>query len=256
MPETYKPIFPGNAVAPLQSYGLPNTTFLANNRASGDPRDRMHQALLISPGWLAVKKVGFARVSNALQTVFDITIPSPDQRLDDKPRADIVGLHIPTGARVYRAGFRTVSRELQHGASSEGPLNTPINQSGIFGTATDKLVLATATPAASAAGSIAAGAITTDTDSNAVILPAGGEVPVGSKGVQVNTGSAVAANADLTLRLYSVNTAGTGAGSGIRCPDIRGGAIIVCEVCYLVPEAFAENYALNTGGTLYGGTRG
>jgi hypothetical protein len=256
MPESYKPIFPGNAVAPLQSYGLPNTTFLANNRASGDPRDRMHQALLISPGWLAVKKVGYARVTNALQTTFDIVIPSPDQRLDDKPRADIVGLHIPTGARVYRAGFRTVSREVQHGASSDGPLNTPIDETGIFGTATEKLVLASTTPAASAAGSIAAGAITTGSDGTALVLPAGGQVPVGSKGVQVNTGSAVATNADLTLRLYSTAAAGTAIGTGIRCPDIRGGALIICEVCYLVAEAFAENYALNTGGTLYGGTRG
>jgi hypothetical protein len=255
MPETYKPIYPGNVVAPIHSYGLPNTTFLSNNRASGDPRDRMHQAMLFCPGWLAVKKVGFARVDTALRTTLDITVPSPDQRSDDPPRANILGLHIPLGARVYRAGFRTIPQAVLPGASSSGPANAPAAVTGITGTATDKLVLATATPASSAAGSIAAGAITTGTDGTALIIPSGGLVQVASQGIQVNIGSAVATNADLTLRLYVAATAGNALGTGIQSA-VRGGAYVVAEVCYLIQEALADFSQLNVGGTLYGGTRG
>ena len=255
MPETYKPIFPGNAVAPLHSYGMPNSTFLSNNRATGDPRDRQHQALLFCPGWLAVKKVGVARIGVAANT-FDFSVPSPDQRVDDPPRANILGLHIPTGARVYRAGFRTIPAQVQPSASSAGPRDTPEAVSGITGTATDKLVLATTAPAASAAGSIAAGAITTGSDGTALIIPAGGLVPVASQGIQVNIGSAVATNTDLTLRLYAAVTAGTSLSVGGISSSLRGGALVVAEVCYLVPEAFAELNQLNLAGTLYGGTRG
>jgi hypothetical protein len=255
MPETYKEIFPGNAVAPLNSYGLPTAAFTSNNRASGDPRDRQHQALLITPGWLAVRKVGYARINAALATAFDFVVPSPDQRSDDPPRADITGLLVPSGARLYRAGFRVLPSSAQPGASSQGPTSTPPTTSGIIGTATDKITLATATPAASAAGSIAAGAVTTGTDGTAYVVPAGGQVPAGTQGIQVNTGSATALNADLTFRLYSVNAAGTAAGTGLRT-DIRGGALVVAEVCYLVPEDFADLSHLSVRGTLNGGTRG
>jgi hypothetical protein len=255
MAETYKPIYPGNVVAPIHSYGLPNTTFLSNSRASGDPRDRMHQAMLFCPGWLAVKKVGYALVGPALGTSFDFTVPSPDQRSDDPPRADIIGLHIPTGARVYRAGFRTIPQSVLPGASSSGPKDAPPSVTGITGTATDKLVLATTAPAASAAGSIAAGAITTGSDGTAFIIPTGGLVQVASQGIQVNIGSAVATNADLTLRLYSAATAGNAVGTGIQS-SFKGGAYVVAEVCYLIAEAFADFSQLNVGGTLYGGTRG
>lgn len=254
MPETYKPIYPGNAVAPLHSYGMPNSTFLTNARATGDPRDRQHQALLIAPGWLAVKKVGVARIG-ALATSFDFTVPSPDQRADDPPRANILGLWIPTGARVYRAGFRTIPQQVQPSASSSGPRNTPASVTGITGTATDKLVLATAAPAASAAGSIGAGAITTGSDATALIIPSGGLVQVASQGIQVNTGSAVATNADLTLKLYVAASAGNAAGTGISSA-LAGGATVVAECCYLIPEAFAELNQVTIGGTLYGGTRG
>ena len=255
MAETYKPIYPGNAVAPLHSYGMPNSTFVSNARASGSPLDRQHQALLFCPGWLAVKKVAVARIGAAAST-FDFVLPSPDQRLDNPPRANIDGLYIPSGARVYRAGFRTIPAQVQPGASSSGPRDTPVSVTSITGTATDKLVLASATPAASAGGSIGAGAITTGTDGTALIIPSGGAVPVASQGVQVNIGSAVATNTDLTMRLYVAVSAGTSLSAGGISSALAGGATVVAEVCYLVPEAFAELNQLSIAGTLYGGTRG
>jgi hypothetical protein len=255
MAETIRPIFPGNAVAPLQSYGMPTADFVKNNRATGDPRDRAHQGLVFCPGWLAVKKVAFTNVDGAPTTSFDFTIPSPDQRNDGPPRADILSLLVPTGSRLYRIGFRTIPAGVEPSSSSSGPRDTPPAVTAITGTTGQKLVFGSAVPATAGPGAIAADSAHTGTDGTAMVIGAGGAVPVAQGSVTVNIGSAVPLTADLTFKLFSVAADGIAAGAGISS-TIRGGAHIVAEVCYLIPEAIAELNQLNLGGTIYGGTRG
>lgn len=259
MPETYKPIFPGNAVAHLHSYGLPNASFTTNGRSTGDPRDRRHQALVSIPGWLSVRKVGYVRIEGAGATSFDVTVPSPDTRPDDKPKADIVGLHIPTGAAVYRAGFRTLPQNRQPGFSASGFQGSEANlTTGLTGTATDQLVLSSAAISTLAVGSIAATAIRTSSNTNSasdpslIVVNASGNVVQGAQKIQTAFGSPVITTADLTLKLYSVAAGGAAAGSAIGS-NLKGGAYVVVEVDYLVPEEIAPLDALPLPGHKYSG---
>lgn len=258
MAETYKPIFPGNAVAHLHSYGLPNESFATNGRVTGDPRDRRHQALVSLPGWLSVRKVGYTLIAGAGATSFDITVPSPDTRPDDKPRADILGLHIPTGAAVYRAGFRVLPINKQPGFNASGYQGDEDNlASGLTGTTGDQLVLSTAAISTLAVGSIGATAIRTSSNTGSttdpsLIVVSGGQVVTGSQKVQTAFGAPVVTTADLTLRLYSVAAAGNAAGSAIGSSH-TGGCYVVVEVDYLVPEAIAPLDALPLPGHRYSG---
>jgi hypothetical protein len=255
MPEQYKSVFPGNFVHNRSGYGLPNESFKTNNRASGSPLDRTHQATLAFPGWLAVRKIGLVNVG-AAASLFDVTIPSPDQRADDKPRADIIGLHIPQGAALFRLGFRIVSRDLQPGASSSGPKSAPSSVSGIVGTATDKLILASATPASAAAGTITATAASTASNGSAIIVAAGGAVPVGPQLQQAVFGSPVVITqaGGLTLRLYVRDTAV--AADGTISSAILGGANIIVEASYLVQEGLPDLDDLSLAGAGIRGTVG
>lgn len=250
MAETIRKIFPGNVVNYLNAYGKPNASFTTNARPVGSPQDRQHQGAWIMPGWVAVHKVGYALVGTTVATSFDFTIPSPDTA-SDKARADIAGLLIPSGSILYRIGFRILPTSKQPGFVSQGP-RAETTVSGITGTATDKLTLASATPAASAGGSIAAGAVTTGTDGTAVIIPAGGAVPVGQKVTATAFGSPVVTNTDLTLKLYSVATGGTSAGSGISS-TFTGGCYVIAEACYLVPDTVPELDSLRIPGVKYSG---
>lgn len=256
MAESYKKIFPGNAVVHLNAYASPNDDFSSNGRASGDPRDRKQQALMFCPGWLAVRKVGYAHITTGA-TSWDFVIPSPDLRPDDKPRADITGLFIPSGAIVLRAGFRVPAVNAQPGYYSSGSRQEAADLgSGLVGTATDLLAISTATIAASAAGSIAAGAIRTASDGTAsIVVTAAGAVPTGTELVQTAYGDPVATNTDLTLKLYSIATAGNTAGSAISS-SLTGGCYVVGEVVYLVPEEVAGLDAVHLPGAQYSGYSG
>jgi hypothetical protein len=259
MPESYKPIFPGNAVQHIHSYGLPNPDFITNNRASGDPRDRNHQALVSIPGWYAVRKVGYSLITGAGATSFGITVPSPDTRQSDKPRADINGLHIPTGAALFRLGFRVLDRNRQPGANTSGPSisdNAPV-VSGLTGTNGDMLVLAHAPIAALAVGTITATTARTSSNTGSSTDPAvrvvtGGQVSVGTQSFQAAFGSPVILTADLTLSLYSVAAAGNAAGSAIGS-NLSSGCYVISEVDYLVPEPIAGLDAVHLPGARYAG---
>ena len=256
MAESYKKIFPGNAVVHLNAYASPNDDFSTNGRASGDPRDRKQQALMFCPGWLAVRKVGVAHIT-AGATSWDFKILSPDLRPDDKPRADITGLFIPSGAAVLRAGFRVPAVNAQPGYYSSGSRQAADGLgSGLVGTATDLLAISTATISSSAAGSIAAGAIRTASNNTAkIVVTAGGLVPTGTELVQTAFGSPVITNTDLTLKLYSIATAGNTAGSAISS-SLTGGCYVVGEVVYLVPEAVAGMDSVSLPGAEYSGYAG
>ena len=256
MAETYKKIFPGNAVVHLNAYALPNDDFTSNGRATGDPRDRKQQGLMFCPGWVAVRKVGYAHITTAA-TSWDFVIGSPDLRSDDKPRADITGLFIPSGAAVVRAGFRVPAVNAQPGYYSAGSRDAAANLgSGLVGTATDLLAISTATIATSAAGSIAAGAIRTASNNTAqIVVATGGAVPTGTEGVQAAFGSPVVTNTDLTLKLYSIATAGNTAGSAISS-SLSGGCYVIGEVVYLVPEDYASMEDIHVPGAPYAGYSG
>jgi hypothetical protein len=256
MAESYKKIYPGNAVAHLNAYASPNDDFSANGRASGDPRDRKQQALMFCPGWLAVRKVGVAHIT-AGATSWDFKILSPDLRPDDKPRADITGLFIPSGSVVIRAGFRVPAVNAQPGYYSSGSRQEADDLgSGLVGTATDLLAISTAAISASATGSIAAGAVRTASDGTAkIVVDAAGQVPTGFELVQTAFGSPVVTNTDLTLKLYSIATAGNTAGSAISSA-LTGGCYVVGEVVYLVPEGVAGMDSVSLPGAQYSGYAG
>lgn len=252
MAESYSKIFPGNAVNHVASYALPNPDFAAAGRAAGAPQDRKHQALMFAPGWQAVRKVGFVKIDETVGTEYDVTIPSPDTRSDDKVRADIKGLHIPQNAICYRAGFRVLPLNAQPGYYSQGA-RAALSTSGIVGTNTDKVVLASAAPASSAAASIGATAITTATNGSAVIV-ADGVVPVVEQKVQTAFGAPVVItqSGGLTLKLYSANSLVNAAGSGLSSTFL-GGVYVVCEACYLVQEELADAEAVFLPGARYSG---
>ena len=252
MAESYRKIFPGNFVAHLNSYAFPNDDYKTNARPLGSPLDRCTQALLPFPGWLAVRKVGHARITDTAAAVFDITIPSPDL-MADKPRVDIVGLHVPQGALCYRAGFRVLPLNAQPGYYSQGA-SAVSTSSGIAGTTGQKLVLASAVPAASGAAAISATAITTATDSGALVV-ASSAVPVGSRSVQTAFGSPVAItqSGGLTLQLHVTNAAVNA--TGTISSTFLGGCYVVAEVCYLVPEEVANLDFINIPGAAYSGVR-
>lgn len=259
MPESYKPIFPGNAVQHIHSYGLPNPDFTTNSRVSGDPRDRNHQALVSIPGWFAVRKVGYSLITGAGATSFDITVPSPDTRPSDKPRADILGLHIPTGAALFRLGFRVCRRDRQPGAYTSGPSidDSPSALSGITGTNTDMLVLANAAIAALATGTITATTARTSSNTGSSTDPAlrvvtGGQLSVGEQRFQAAFGAPVVLTSDLTLRLFSVAAAGNAAGSAMGS-NVTGGCYVISEVDYLVPEPIAGLDCVHLPGARYAG---
>lgn len=254
MSESYKKIFPGNYVQHLNAHALPNADFATNKRAVGDPRDRHQQAVVFCPGWLAVRKVGYCRVTSTPTGEFDFTLPSPDLRPDDKPRADIVGLHIPEKAYAVRAGFRVVPASSQPGAPSSGPRDDGSLTSGIVGkAATDILALASATPSSAAAMVITATAISTATNADAVIVDADKNVPIGSQMVSAAFGTPqqITATGGLTLKLYAMNKA-VGAASDLST-QIIGGAFIVAELVYLVPEDVVDLDAVHLGGVMYSG---
>jgi hypothetical protein len=247
MSETYKKVFPGNWVNNIDAYPLPNASFKTNNRPPGDPHDRQQQAVLFRPGWMAVRKVAVAKVTDGVATVLPLTILSPDERSDDQPRRNINGLLVPQGALLFRAGLRATSVSQQPGYYSSGdPGNNNGNggvvDSGVNGTPGDQVVLSSATPAAKNAGVISATACNTPTDpanGSGLVVGADGNLPAGSTLVQAAYGSPVAVTSDLLFQVYSVAASGAAAGSGISTP-LLGGVYLVAEVCYLVQEPVVD----------------
>ena len=111
-----KKIFPGNWVAQLSSY--------------------QGQGVVSEPGRVYYQKTGYAKVDSTGGTSFDVVIPSPDLRGDDKARADITGLTLPAGANVYSVGIRVPDVRKDKGVGTA--------TSGLVGTNTNRLKVADA----------------------------------------------------------------------------------------------------------------
>jgi hypothetical protein len=200
-----KKIYPGNYVNRLSSY-------------QGQP-------VVAVPGRVYYHVTGYALVpdDNVGATSFDVIIPSPDRRADDKPRASITGLVIPAGAAVYHLGLRVPDMRKDRGVGTAF--------SGIVGTNTNRIKLAdaignddtiTTTALASRSSDVVIGADTT-------------VAPVASVETIV-TPPILAGNE--TLRVFVTNSSGTSAGSAIYSTQ-KGGTPLIVEVAYYLPDEVA-----------------
>ena len=196
-----KKIFPGNWVTTLSSY-------------QGQP-------VVAAPGRQYYQKIGYALVDGTGGTEFDVTIPSPDMRADDKVRANITGLTIPAGANVYYVGVRVPDLRKDRAVGSA--------VSGLVGTNGDTIAVKDA--AGSAADTISTTVVSTPTIAvaNATIAPTSAKKGV----VEAKT----LAGAE-TLKVYVRNAAGNGAGTAITSTQ-AGGTPIIVEVAYFVEDDVA-----------------
>ena len=197
-----KKIFPGNWVTTLSSY-------------QGQP-------VVAVPGRQYFQKIGYALVDSTGGTEFDVVIPSPDMRADDKVRANITGLTIPSGANVYHVGIRVPDMRKDKGVGNA--------TSGLVGTNTDTIAVKDA--AASAAGSITTTVVSSPTVAVALTTIARTSA---KKGIVT---AAVLAGAE-TLKVYVRNAAGNAAGSNLSS-TAAGGTPIIVEVAYFVEDDVAD----------------
>ena len=236
MSETYSKIYPGNAVTHLSAYALPNESFKENKRAVGDPRDRRQQALLFTPGWLAIRKVAHSLITTP-ETKWDAIVGSPDLRPDDKPRADIKGLFVPEGVLLVRAGLRVSPLNANPGYYSAGARQEASKLgSGLVGTEGDNVVLSSGgveprseLEIEAAAAGLGDSSIATEGN---LVVDADGNLPVGVDLVQAEFGAPVLTTADMTLKVFA-------SGSGLSS-TLLGGCYIISEVVYLVQEELAS----------------
>jgi hypothetical protein len=236
MAETYKKIFPGNFVAGLNAWPLPNADFTKNKRAVGDPHDRQQQGVVYVPGFIAVQKVGIVHIQGATPAApgtgagvqgYDIVIPSVDSRPDDKPRADVKGLIVPAGASLYRIGLRVPRVQSQPGYFSSGAKDAVAPESsGLLANAGAKLWLeAKATDPTAAPGD--SGAIAaTGAHTGPMNVSARGDFDADDCSNSVPT--PVITTAELSFRVWA-DKGGLGS-------LFLGGVYLVAEVCYIVED--------------------
>jgi|TARA_R100000084_G_scaffold87445_1_gene41803 hypothetical protein len=198
-----KRIFPGNFVTNLSSY--------------------QGQCVIAVPGRQYYHKIGYALVDSTGGTSFDVIIPSPDKRDDDKPRANITGLVVPDGATVYSLGLRVTDNRKEKDKGDAA--------SGLVGTNTNRLKLATAVNS-TAGGVISSSALGTNSASLAVA----------STTVAPGTGRFSAAGTAVsgakTLKVFVTDSTGASAGSALTS-TATGGSYIICEVSYYLDDDVA-----------------
>ncbi len=203
-PSHLKKIYPGNYVNQLSSYQF--------------------QPVQAIPGRLYYDVVGYAKIpDDAAQAnnTFDVIVPSPDLRPDDKPRLDRGSpLVIPTGAKIYHLGLRVPNMRKQGHTGQNCGCDTYI-------VATDDNQLKLGSAVNAAVGANATSAATDPAD-----IVADDDTFGCSSTVQgVLDSAVVATTADLTMRLYVTTDAGNALGSNIYS-TFQSGSLVVCQVCY------------------------
>ena len=198
-----KKIYPGNYVNRLSSY-------------QGQPA-------VCVPGRVYYHITGYALVNSTGGTSFDVIIPSPDKRGDDKPRADITGLTLPAGANVYYLGVRVPDMRKDRGVGTA--------LTGLVGTNTNRIKLADAignddTLTTTALSTNSATIAVASTTVAPVAAPKSVVTPVVLAGAE-------------TLKVFVTNSTGTAAGSTLTS-SLTGGTPIICEVAYYLDDAVAE----------------
>jgi len=195
-----KKIFPGNWVTTLSSY-------------QGQP-------VVAVPGRVYYHKIGYALVTSTnTATELDVVIPSPDMRDDDKPRANITGLTLPSGANVYHVGFRVPDMRKDKGLGSA--------TSGLVATTGDLLAVRDAVAST-------ANTISTTVVSTATIAAAASTVAPNSTTTDSVASAALAGSE--TLQVVIRNAADNAAGTALTS-TADGGTPIIVEVCYFVGDA-------------------
>lgn len=195
-----KKIYPGNWTVALSSYqGQPVTAL---------------------PGRLYYQITGYALITSTGATSWDVKIPSPDMRQDDKPRADITSLVVPSGAKVYALGLRVPDMRKDRG------LGTAF--SGIVGTNGNELKVAIAI--GNTENNIASDN-NLSSNSAAVAVANGTIAPVAT---MTSIITPVAQTAARTLKVFSDNGSQS-AGSNMTS-SLDGGTPIIVDVCYYLED--------------------
>jgi hypothetical protein len=197
-----KKIYPGNYVNRLSSY-------------QGQP-------VVAIPGRVYYHITGYALVSSTGGTSFDITIPSPDRRQDDKPRPDITSLVIPSGAALYALSLRVPDMRKDRGVGTAF--------SGLVGTNTNRLKVANAL-----ANDDELIDNNISTKSSDVAVSSGTIAPVSTIQTIDLANSYIPAlqTAARTLKVYVTTSAGNVAGSTLTSTQAGGTPIIVDAYYYL-----------------------
>ncbi|MBG46356.1 MAG: hypothetical protein CMB76_07555 [Euryarchaeota archaeon] len=204
-----KKIFPGNWVAQLSSY--------------------QGQGVVSEPGRVYYQKTGYAKVDSTGGTSFDVVIPSPDLRGDDKARADITGLTLPAGANVYSVGIRVPDVRKDKGVGTA--------TSGLVGTNTNRLKVA------DAIGNDAT-ITTTKVASSSADLAVGSTTIAPGTSVTGLVTAATLAGAE-TLKVYVTDSTGTSAGSTLTS-TATGGTYLIVTVSYFVDDAVPNSEDVGT----------
>jgi hypothetical protein len=200
-----KKIYPGNYVNRLSSY-------------QGQP-------VVAQPGRVFYHVTGYALVSATGGTSFDITIPSPDRRQDDKPRPDITSLVIPSGAALYALSLRVpdMRKDRAVGTAFTGLVGTNTNRLKVANAVgnddelIDNNISTKSSDIAVASGTIAPGTSIQSIDLANSYVPA-------------------LQTAARTLKVYVTTSAGTAAGSTLSSTQAGGTPIIVDAYYYLNDE--------------------
>lgn len=199
-----KKIYPGNWVTQLSSY-------------QGQP-------VVAQPGRVYYHITGYALITSSSATSWDIKIPSPDRRADDKPRADITSLVVPSGAKVYALGLRVPDMRKDRSIGTA--------YSGIAGTDTNELKVAIAI--GNTENNIASDN-NLSTNSAAVVVASSTVAPVATLTSIITP---VAQTANRTLKLFSDNGSQS-AGSGMTS-TVTGGTPVIVDVCYYLDDAVSD----------------
>ena len=208
-----KAIYPGNWVAPLSSY--------------------QNQPVIALPGRVYYHRVGYVKVTSVGAQVFDVIIPSPDKRPDDKPRADITGLTVPQNAYLYHVGLRVLDarKDRSKGTARSGLL---------WSNGSDRIKLASAVSVGLTAGAITATTVSSPPldDTSLTIAPSGAAGSV----FQVITPVQITQSGGLTLKLYvdNGNTTTPATGSGSLSSTEADGSFLVAEVAYYTEDGVSD----------------
>lgn len=211
-----KAIYPGNWVAPLSSY--------------------QSQPVIALPGRVYYHRVGYVKVTAVGAKEFDVTIPSPDKRPDDKPRADIVGLTVPQNAYLYHVGLRVLDarKDRSKGTARSGLL---------WSNGADRIKLASAVTVGTTAGAITATTVSSPPldDASLTIAPSGAAGSV----FQIITPVLITQSGGLTLKLYldNGNTGALAAGAGTLSSTEADGSYLVAEVAYYTEDGVSDESA-------------
>ena len=202
-----KKIFPGNYVNTLSSY-------------QGQP-------VVARPGMLFSHLIGYAKIGASSATEFDVIIPSPDKRPDDKPRPDIVGMTIPSGVWLYKVGLRVLDARKDLGRGTA--------RSGIVGTSTNRIKLASAVTVNNT--------LTATTAATAALTVSGGTVAPGAVTGALALVAPILTTSSITLKVFNDDAATpSAAGAGLTSSE-PGGSFLVAEACWFTLDAVPDQSA-------------